>query len=77
MPPRSCLIKLASRYETKESVVFDRLMESTDALRARRKPFSSNTERILFEAMCELWPSPGRRDGLRLVRDGGDGYDGF
>src|SRR5580765_4819967 len=34
---RECLIKLASRYETKESVVFDHLMESTEALRARKE----------------------------------------
>jgi AcrR family transcriptional regulator len=64
---QKCLIKLASRYETKESVIFDRLMESTEALRARKEAVFVETERILFEAMCELWPSPRRRDGLRLV----------
>jgi AcrR family transcriptional regulator len=64
---QKCLIKLASRYETKESIVFDRLMESTEALRARKEAVFVDTERILLEAMCELWPSPGRRDGLRLV----------
>jgi AcrR family transcriptional regulator len=64
---QKCLIKLASRYETKESIVFDRLMESTEALRARKEAVFVETEQILFEAMCELWPSPGRRDGLRLV----------
>jgi AcrR family transcriptional regulator len=60
-----CLVKLASRYETKESVVFDGLMDSTEALRARKEAVFVETEQILFEAMCELWP--GRRDGLRLV----------
>lgn len=64
---RKCLIKLASRYETKESVVFDRLMHSTDALRARKEAVFVETEQILLEAMCELWPSPARREGLRLV----------
>jgi AcrR family transcriptional regulator len=64
---QKCLIKLASRYETKESIVFDRLMESTEALRARKEAVFVETEQILLEAMCELWPSPGRRDGLRLV----------
>ncbi len=64
---KNCLIKLASRYETKESIVFDRLMESTEALRARKEAVFVDTERILLEAMCELWPAPGRRDGLRLV----------
>jgi AcrR family transcriptional regulator len=64
---RNCLIKIASRYETRESVVFDRLMESTPALRARKEAVFVDTEQILLEAMCEVWPSPGRRDGLRLV----------
>lgn len=62
-----CLIKLASRYETKESVIYDGLMQSTEALRARKEAVFVDTERILLDAMCELWPSPGRRDGLRLV----------
>jgi AcrR family transcriptional regulator len=64
---QKCLIKLASRYETKESIVFDRLMQSTETLRARKEAFFVETEHILLEAMCELWPSPGRREGLRLV----------
>jgi AcrR family transcriptional regulator len=64
---QKCLIKVASRYETKESVVFDRLMQSTEALRARKEAVFVETEQILLEAMSELWPSPGRRDGLRLV----------
>jgi AcrR family transcriptional regulator len=64
---QKCLIKLASRYETKESIVFDRLMESTEALRARKEAVFVETEQILLDAMCELWPAPGRRDGLRLV----------
>jgi AcrR family transcriptional regulator len=64
---RNCLIKLASRYQTRDSIVFDRLMESTDALRARKEAVFVETEQILLEAMCELWPAPGRRDGLRLV----------
>lgn len=64
---QKCLIKLASRYETRESVVFDRLMDSTEALRARKEAVFVEAEYILLEAMCELWPSPGRRDGFRLV----------
>ncbi len=64
---QKCLIKLASRYETKESVVFDRLMDSTAALRARKEAVFVETEQILWDAMCELWPAPARRDGLRLV----------
>lgn len=62
-----CLIKLASRHETTESLVFDRLMQSTEALRARKEAGFVEAEQVLLEAMCELWPLPGRRDGLRLV----------
>jgi AcrR family transcriptional regulator len=64
---QSCLVKLASRHETRESIVFDRLMQSTEALRARKEAVFVETEQILLQAMCELWPAPGRRDGLRLV----------
>jgi AcrR family transcriptional regulator len=64
---RNCLIKIASRYETRESVIYDHLMQSTEALRARKEAVFVEAEQILLEAMCELWPSPGRRDGLRLV----------
>lgn len=64
---RECLVKLASRYETRESIVFDRLMESTEALRARKEAVFVEAEQILLEAMSALWPAPARRDGLRLV----------
>ncbi|HUH55114.1 MAG TPA: helix-turn-helix domain-containing protein, partial [Rhodanobacter sp.] len=64
---RKCLTKLAARYETRESVAFDRLMHSTEALRARKEAVFVETEQILLEAMCERWPSPARREGLRLV----------
>ncbi|MGO4712720.1 TetR/AcrR family transcriptional regulator [Bradyrhizobium sp. 2TAF24] len=64
---QKCLIKLASRYETRESIVFDRLMQSTEALRARKEAVFVEAEQILLDAMGELWPSPARRDGLRLV----------
>ena len=64
---QNCLIKLASRRETKESIVFDRLMQSTEALRARKEAVFVETEQILLQAMGELWPSPARRDSHRLV----------
>src|ERR1700744_5075032 len=43
-----CLVKLASRYETRESVVFDRLMDSTEALRARKEAVFVEAEQILW-----------------------------
>ena len=64
---RNCLSKLVSRYETKESIVIDRLLQSTEALRARKQAIFVEMEEALFAALCELWPQRARRATLRLV----------
>ena len=51
---RNCLSKLVSRYETKESIVIDRLLQSTEALRARKQAIFVEMEEALFAALCEL-----------------------
>src|ERR1700675_1235720 len=64
---RHCLLKLISRYETKESIIVDRLLRSTEALRARKQAIYVDMEQALLGAMCELWPEPKRRGSLRIV----------
>lgn len=64
---RKCILKVASSYETKEAVVIDRLILSTEALRVRLDTDLVEKERVLLEAICEVWPSPGQRDALRIV----------
>jgi AcrR family transcriptional regulator len=64
---RKCLLKLVLRYETKESVVVDRLLRSTEALRLCKEAVYVEMEQTLAEAMCEMWPKAGRRDELRLI----------
>ena len=64
---RHCLQKLISRYETKESIIVDRLLRSTEALRARKQAVYVDMEQALLGAMCELWPEPKRRASLRIV----------
>ncbi len=64
---RECLLGLASGYETKESVVVDRLMQSTKALRARKEALFVEMERTLVEVMGELWPATSQRETLRMV----------
>ena len=64
---RHCLLKLISRYETKESIIVDRLLRSTEALRARKQAVYVDMEQALLGAMCELWPEPKRRASLRIV----------
>src|ERR1700676_2502868 len=64
---RHCLLKLISRYETKESIIVDRLLRSTEALRARKQAIFIEMEEALFAAMRELWPQPQRRTTLRVI----------
>jgi AcrR family transcriptional regulator len=64
---RNCLSKLTARYVTKDSIIVDRLLQSTEALRARKQAHFVEMEEALFAALCELWPQPKRRVGLRLV----------
>jgi AcrR family transcriptional regulator len=63
----NCFLKLVSRHETKESIAVDRLMRSTDALRARRQAVYVDLEDVVFSALCELWPEPKRKLPLRIV----------
>lgn len=64
---RQSFIMLASRYETEDAVAVDRLLRSTEALRARKNALFLDIERTLAESMYALWPEPERRPGLRLA----------
>ena len=64
---RNCLLQLISRYETKESIVVDGLMRSTEALRTRKQAVFVEMEQTVFAALCELWPQPKRRGSLQMV----------
>jgi AcrR family transcriptional regulator len=64
---RSALLKLASGYRAEEIIPLDRLMTSTESLRARKQANYLAQEQALFAALCELWPQPKRRAGLRVV----------
>src|SRR6202021_2584938 len=62
---RHCLLKLISRYETKESIIVDRLLRSTEALRARKQAIFIEMEEALFAAMREFNQSLSARAGGR------------
>lgn len=64
---RDCFIELASRYETSESAAVDRLLRSTEALRARKNALFVDIERSLADSMHALWPDPENRMRLRLT----------
>ena len=63
---RKTFLALASMYETKESIIADRIVRSIDTLRLRKEALLVQMEDVLAEAMYELWPDRSRRPALRL-----------
>ncbi|MDX2289118.1 MAG: helix-turn-helix domain-containing protein [Hyphomicrobiaceae bacterium] len=61
------LLKLSSRYKPEQTIVIDRLMRSTEQLQTAKHSKYLQEEQALFEALCELWPQPERRQRLRVV----------
>jgi AcrR family transcriptional regulator len=53
---RDTILKLVSRYETDRSIAVDRLMQSTDALRARKQVSFVDMEAIVYGVLCERYP---------------------
>jgi AcrR family transcriptional regulator len=53
---RNAILKLVSRYETDRSIVVDRLMQSTEALRARKQASFVEMETIVYGVLCERFP---------------------
>lgn len=64
---RKTFLMLASRYMTKESVLADRILRSSETLRLRKEALHVQMEEVLAEAMYELWPEATRRPALRLA----------
>ncbi len=64
---RKAFLALASRYMTKESVLADQILRSTETLRLRKEALIVQLEEVLAEAMYELWPDRTRRPALRLA----------
>ena len=64
---RRTFLALASLYETKESIMADRILRSIETLRLRKEALHVQLEEVLAEAMYELWPDPTRRPALRLT----------
>ncbi|MGR9172551.1 TetR/AcrR family transcriptional regulator [Rhizobium sp. KDH_Rht_773_N] len=64
---RKTFLTLASRYQTSESILADKILRSTETLRLRKDALLLQMEEVLAEAMYELWPDPARRPELRLA----------
>ena len=64
---RKTFLALASTYQTKESVIADRILRSIETRRLRKEALLVQMEQVLAEAMYELWPDETRRPALRLA----------
>jgi len=64
---RNAILKLTAAYSAEEMIPIDRLMTSTESLRARKQASYIAQEEAVFAALCELWPQPKRRPALRIV----------
>jgi AcrR family transcriptional regulator len=53
---RDSILKLVSRYETDRSIVVDQLMQSTEALRARKQASFVELETIVYGVLRERYP---------------------
>lgn len=63
----NALLKLASHYKSDDLIVIDRLLRSTEQLRASKQAKYVQQEQAVFEALCQLWPQAKRRNALRIV----------
>lgn len=63
----NALVKLASQFNSEQTIIIDRLMRSTEQLRIAKHAKFVQEEQALFEALCQLWPQAKRRNALRIV----------
>jgi len=64
---RKTFLTLASMYETKESIIADRILRSIEPLRLRKEALLVQMEELLAEAMYEMWPDRSKRPALRMA----------
>ncbi|MDQ8700873.1 TetR family transcriptional regulator [Hyphomicrobium sp. LHD-15] len=61
------ILSLASQFDANELVAIERLLRSTEELRASKHAKYVQQEGAVFEALCAKWPQARRRDSLRLI----------
>ncbi|MBX3010190.1 MAG: TetR family transcriptional regulator [Caldilineaceae bacterium] len=64
---RDIFLKHLAPYTNDEMLAIDRLMRSSESLRARKQVFYEEQERALFATLCEVWRQPERRPALRMI----------
>jgi AcrR family transcriptional regulator len=61
------MLDMISGYGTEEARSIDRLLRSTETLRARKQSKYEQQELAIFAALCTKWPDPALRMKLRLT----------
>ncbi|GBU18787.1 MAG: TetR family transcriptional regulator [Methylobacterium sp. CG08_land_8_20_14_0_20_71_15] len=64
---RDAMLALSVGFRTQEFISIDRVMRSSETLKARKQATYSLHENALHASLVELWPDPARSTSLRLV----------
>lgn len=64
---RDVFVRHLAPYANDEMRAIDRLLRSSEALRARKQVAYEEYEQALFATLCEVWRQPQRRPVLRVV----------
>ncbi|SEN93062.1 transcriptional regulator, TetR family [Methylobacterium sp. UNC300MFChir4.1] len=64
---RDALLALSTGFRTQEFISIDRVMRSSETLKARKQAAYGLHEQALHAALIERWPDPVRSAPLRLV----------
>jgi AcrR family transcriptional regulator len=64
---RAVFLRHLARHANDEMRAIDRLLRSSETLRARKQAAYEEHERALFATLCEVWRQPQRRPALRIL----------
>jgi AcrR family transcriptional regulator len=64
---RDALLILSAGFRTQEFISIDRVLRSSETLKARKQATYGIHEQALHATLVERWPSPDRSSALRLV----------
>lgn len=64
---RDVFVRRLAHYANDEMRAIDRLLRSSETLRARKQAAYEEYEQALFTTLCEVWRQPQRRPVLRMV----------
>ncbi len=61
------IVALAPLFATHDFMQLDRLMRSSETLKAKKERHFDHQTQALFQTLTTLWPDPARRKGLQIV----------